>query len=147
MAAQQYERVFAALDGRIGQATVARKAMAAAHRHRANLMFGHVVETVPTELNAIDFGDVCGAFRDKLEESVGSILEEARADENIPDVQVRVVAGSVNETLATRLIEPYHPDLVVCGERGLTGFQYAFMGSTSKYLVRNLDCDVLVVKQ
>lgn len=146
MAARQYERVFAALDGRIDQAAVARKAVAAAHLYRASLMFGHVVEAVPTELNTIDFGDLCEAFRDKLEESLRSILEEARADEDIPDVQVRVVAGSVNETLVTRLIEPYDPDLVICGERGLTNFQYAFMGSTSKYLVRNLDCDVLVVK-
>ncbi|MBO4365101.1 MAG: universal stress protein, partial [Eggerthellaceae bacterium] len=61
--------------------------------------------------------------------------------------QVRVVAGSVNETLATRLIKPYEPDLIVCGERGLTNFQYAFMGSTSKYLIRTQDCDVLVVKE
>lgn len=147
MTAQKYQRIFAALDGRSGQFIVARRAVQVASRNRASLMFGHVVEAIPTEMNTVDFGELCDAFRDKVEADLGEILEQARADQNIPEVEVRVVAGSVNETLATRLIKPYEPDLIVCGERGLTNFQYAFMGSTSKYLIRTQDCDVLVVKE
>ena len=51
------------------------------------------------------------------------------------------------ETLAEQLIEPFAPDLVVCGERGLSNIKYVFVGSVSTYLIRNLRCDVLVVKQ
>ena len=61
--------------------------------------------------------------------------------------QVRVRAGRVAETLAEQLIEPFAPDLVVCGERGLSNIKYVFVGSVSTYLIRNLRCDVLVVKQ
>lgn len=147
MVEQRYERVFAALDGSADQQAVARRAVQIAHSHHACLMLGHVVETVPAELTAIDFGDLCAVFRTKVEESLGSILDDVRADENIPDVQVRVVAGWVNETLTSRLIEPYDPDLIVCGERGLTNLQYAFTTSTSKHLIRTQDRDVLVVKQ
>ena len=147
MEAQQYQRVFAALDGRSGQYIVARRAVETASRNHASLLFGHVVEAIPTEMNTIDFSELCEAFESKVEADLGEILVNAREDPNIPEVQVRVVAGSVNETLTTRLIKPYEPDLVICGERGLTNFQYAFMGSTSKYLIRTLDCDVLVVKE
>ena len=34
-----------------------------------------------------------------------------------------------------------------CGERGLSNIKYVFVGSVSTYLIRNLRCDVLVVKQ
>ena len=141
-----YERIFAAIDGRETQEAVACKALQIASLNHASVLFGRVVEAIPTELNTIDFGDLCEAFREKTEEDLADVLAQAQADPNIPEVEVRVAAGSVNETLDTRLIKPYNPDLVICGERGLSNFQYAFMGSTSKYLVRTQDCDVLVVK-
>ena len=146
MGTSRYERVFAAIDGRETQEAVARRALQIASLNHANLLFGRVVEAIPTELNAIDFGDLCAAFREKTEEDLEDILSEAKADPNIGEVEVRVVAGPVNDALDSRLIRPYEPDLVICGERGLSNFQYAFMGSTSKYLVRSQDCDVLVVK-
>ena len=59
----------------------------------------------------------------------------------------KVAEKRVAETLAEQLIEPFAPDLVVCGERGLSNIKYVFVGSVSTYLIRNLRCDVLVVKQ
>ncbi|MEG0505053.1 MAG: universal stress protein, partial [Raoultibacter sp.] len=40
-----------------------------------------------------------------------------------------------------------NPDLVICGERGLSNIKYAFVGSVSTHLIRSVRCDVLVVKQ
>ncbi|WP_417751972.1 universal stress protein [Senegalimassilia anaerobia] len=37
--------------------------------------------------------------------------------------------------------------MVICGERGLSNIKYVFVGSVSTYLIRNVRCDVLVVKQ
>ena len=45
------------------------------------------------------------------------------------------------------IIFPLHPDLVVCGARGLSSFKYALLGSVSTFLVRQCPCDLLVVKQ
>ena len=56
-------------------------------------------------------------------------------------------AGRITDTLAEQMIEPFGPDLVVCGERGLSNIKYAFVGSISTFLIRNVRCDVLVVKQ
>ena len=52
-----------------------------------------------------------------------------------------------DNTLQKQLIEPTEPDLVICGERGLSNIKYVFVGSVSTYLIRNVRCDVLVVKQ
>ena len=56
-------------------------------------------------------------------------------------------AGRITDTLSQQLIEPSDPDLVICGERGLSNIKYVFVGSVSTYLIRNIRCDVLVVKQ
>jgi len=44
------------------------------------------------------------------------------------------------------LAEEFKPDLVICGVRGLSSVKYAFVGSVSTYLVRHMECDVLVVR-
>ena len=48
---------------------------------------------------------------------------------------------------ARRRRKRFEPNLVVCGERGLSNIKYVFVGSVSTFLIRNLRCDVLVVKQ
>ena len=35
---------------------------------------------------------------------------------------------------------------MICGVRGLSGIKYAFVGSVSTFLVRHMECDVLVVR-
>ena len=47
---------------------------------------------------------------------------------------------TISEAVTKRLLE-------LCGERGLSNIKYVFVGSVSTYLIRNLRCDVLVVKQ
>ena len=86
-------------------------------------------------------------MKKKLEESLGDMLEAARNNPDIPSVGVVVKAGRITETLNEELIQPFDPDLVICGERGLSNIKYVFVGSVSTYLIRNLRCDVLVVKQ
>ena len=71
----------------------------------------------------------------------------ARQNPDIPSVEVSVHAGRIADTLEHELIEPFEPNLVVCGERGLSNIKYVFVGSVSTFLIRNLRCDVLVVKQ
>jgi nucleotide-binding universal stress UspA family protein len=67
-------------------------------------------------------------------------------DECVPSVTVEVKMGSkIAETLEKDLIEPFNPDLVICGVRGLSNIRYAFVGSVSTQLVHNMRCDVLVV--
>ena len=118
----------------------------AASEH-ADLVFGHVVDSVPYEAAGTDFAALAMDMKEKLEDSLGDMLEAARNNPDIPSVGVVVKAGRITETLNEELIQPFDPDLVICGERGLSNIKYVFVGSVSTYLIRNLRCDVLVVKQ
>ena len=74
-------------------------------------------------------------------------MAKARDSKDIPSVDLIVRAGRITDTLANQLVDPVDPDLIVCGERGLSNIKYVFVGSVSTYLIRNMRCDVLVVKQ
>lgn len=143
----QYKRIFAALDGGKTQDMVAERAIELAAKEHAELLFGHVVDSVPYEAAGTDFAALAADVKEKLEESIADQLEAARNNPDIPHVEVMVKAGRITETLSEQIIEPFEPDLVICGERGLSNIKYVFVGSVSTYLIRNLRCDVLVVKQ
>ena len=142
-----FPRVFASLDGGSTQDIVARRAVAIAAANNADLLFGHVVDSVPFEANGADFDALCESRKEQLEADLADILEEARKNPDIKSVDLQVRAGRITDTLTEQLIEPFAPDLVVCGERGLSNIKYVFVGSVSTYLIRNVRCDVLVVKQ
>ncbi len=142
----RYERVFAALDGGSTQEAVLMRAISIAEDNEAELLLGHVIDSVPYEANGIDFAALCDDGRARIEEELGELLEQARTSEKIKNVRLEVRAGRINDTLAERLIDPFEPDLVICGARGLSNIKYAFVGSVSTFLIRNMECDVLVVK-
>ena len=142
----RYARIFAALDGGPTQFAVARRTLSIAHDNNADVLFGHVIDSVPYEANGIDFGALCEDGRARIEEELAPLLKRASKDPEIPSVEVIVRAGRVNETLAEALIEPFKPELVICGVRGLSNIKYAFVGSVSTHLIRTMECDVLVVK-
>ena len=145
--AQRYTRIFAALDGASTQEAVAERAVALAADDHAELVFGHVIDSVPYEASGVDFEALCAEGKKRIEADLADILAEARANADIPSVELIVRAGRITDTLGHQLIEPTQPDLVICGERGLSNIKYAFVGSVSTFLNRSMRCDVLVVKQ
>lgn len=142
-----YKRIFAALDGASTQRAVMERAIALAEEEHAELTFGHVIDSVPYEASGVDFELLCNEGKIRIETDLADLLEKARNNADIPSVQLIVRAGRITDTLQKQLIEPTDPDLVICGERGLSNIKYVFVGSVSTYLIRNLRCDVLVVKQ
>ena len=142
----RYNKIFAAIDGGSTQEAVVRRALSIAHDNNAEVMFGHVIDSVPYEANGIDFAALSEDGRQRIEAVMEKYFTRARNDECIPSIDVQVLAGRVAETLVEALIKPYNPDLVICGVRGLSNIKYAFVGSVSTNLIRNVDCDVLVVR-
>ena len=142
----RYNRIFAALDGGATQEAVVRRTLSIAHDNNAEVLFGHVIDSVPYEANGIDFGALIDDGRERIVEAIEPYLMRAQGDECIPSVDVQVRAGRVAETLVEALAEPFDPDLVICGVRGLSNIKYAFVGSVSTHLIRSVKCDVLVVR-
>lgn len=143
----KYHKIFAALDGGSTMKGVAQRAIDLAAEEGASIMFGNVIDSVPYEASGVDFEELCKEGKTRIETELSGLLEQARNNAAIPEVDIQVRAGRITDTLSKQLIEPYDPDLVICGERGLSNIKYAFVGSVSTFLIRNVRCDVLVIKQ
>ena len=141
-----YNKIFAALDGGSTQQAVVHRAINLAESNDAELVFGHVIDSVPYEANGIDFAALCEDGKARIEEALAPEFGYARRNEHIKNCELVVRAGRITDTLAENLIAPFDPDLVICGARGLSNLKYAFVGSVSTYLIRHMNCDVLVVK-
>ncbi len=131
--AQEYARIFAALDGGSTQKEVALRAISLAADNHAELMLGHVIDSVPYEASGVDFEALCAEGKKRIESELADVLAEARQNPNIASVEVSVHAGRIADTLEHDLIEPFEPNLVVCGERGLSNIKYVFVGSVSTF--------------
>ena len=140
-----YDRVFCAYDGN-PESGVPERALELAHDEKAALCFGYVVDAATQAEGHNDFAQLAESVRPRIEESLAPFIKAAESDEDIPSVEVRIAAGPVAKTLVNGLIKPFDADAVVCGSRRLSNLQYAMLGSVSTYLVRNLRCDVLVVR-
>lgn len=147
MSHHEYHKIFAALDGAKTQEEVAWKAVRMASDNRAELLFGYVIDSVPDLLAGEGVASVTDAARDRIKKELADVFAAAEADDRIPSVNIVVKTGQIQETLQKEYIDVFEPDLVICGERGLSNITYVFVGSVSTYLIRNVRCDVLVVKQ
>lgn len=144
---ERYFKVFAALDGGKTQSEVLDRAIRLAEANRAELLLGHVIDAVPDAMTGTDYRNLTEVVKERIEEELAEQISKARERGYISKLTVDVKVGHIQETLANEIIKPFDPDVVVCGERGLSNIKYAFVGSVSTYLIRNLRCDVLVVKQ
>ncbi len=106
-----FPRVFASLDGGSTQDIVARRAVAIAAANNADLLFGHVVDSVPFEANGADFDALCESRKEQLEADLADILEEARKNPDIKSVDLQVRAGRITDTLTEQLIGSSSPTL------------------------------------
>lgn len=142
----KYNRIFAALDGGDTQEAVARRTLSIAHDNNAEVLFGHVLDDTMLMTGGVASDEIAAAKKAGIERDLDRYLARASQDECVPSVEVKVVAGNIEESMAEELIKPFDPDLVICGVRGLSSIKYAFVGSVSTYLVRHVACDVLVVR-
>ena len=87
---KQYKRVFAALDGGSTQEEVAQRAIQIAALNHAELMLGHVIDSVPDSLTGTDYQELAQTIQNRLEDSLGDILKDARNNPDIPSIEVVV---------------------------------------------------------
>ncbi len=141
-----YKRVFVSLDGSDCQDDVFARAIQIACRNNAELFIGHVIDTTTLETAGIYPSKLLEALESSFRNSIAPQLKIAEKEEHIPRVEVIVRSGRIRETLKDEMLDQINPDLVVCGARGLSPIKYALLGSISTFLLRNADCDILVVK-
>ena len=112
----------------------------------AELYIGHVIDSTVLETAGAFPSDLIPGMDKAFRESIEPLVAEAKANDRIPKVEIQVKTGRIRETLKEELLDVIKPDLVLCGARGLSSIKYALLGSISTFLLRNTDCDILVVK-
>lgn len=141
-----YSKIFVALDGTEQQDLVLARAIKVAANNNAALVIGHVIDSTALESAGSYPADLVQGLQDAFESSIEKQVAEAKANPGISSVEVMVRAGRIRETLKDEMLDVVKPDLVLCGARGLSSIKYALLGSISTFLLRNTDCDILVVK-
>ena len=141
-----YSKIFVALDGTEQQDAVLARAIKVAANNQAELYVGHVIDSTALESAGSYPADLVRGLEDAFRSSIADQIEEAEGNPDIAKVEVRVQAGRIRETLKEDMIDKIQPDLVLCGARGLSSVKYALLGSISTFLLRNTECDILVVK-
>ena len=142
----RYNKILAALDGASTQEAVIRRTFSIAHDNNAEVLLAHVIDSSLFETGGVERSTIAKANEDAIRNELAVYLNRAEEDECIPSVEIKVAVGKVDEALVEEIAKPFKPDLVICGVRGLSSLKYAFVGSVSTYLVRHMDCDVLVVR-
>lgn len=141
-----YSKVFVALDGTEQQDFVLARAIKVAANNNASLVIGHVIDSTALESAGSYPADLVQGLHDAFTNSIADQVQEAQENPDIPEVEVMIRAGRIRETLKDELLDVVQPDLVLCGARGLSSIKYALLGSISTFLLRNTECDILVVK-
>lgn len=141
-----YSRIFVALDGSEEQDKVLARALDIASNNKAELYIGHVIDSTSLEIAGTYPEDLIPNLDKNFRKSIQPALEKAIANLNIVKIDVIVRTGRIRETLKDSMLDIIEPDIVICGARGLSSVKYAFLGSISTFLLRNSECDVLVVK-
>ena len=141
-----YKKVFVSLDGTEQQDKVLERAIVVAANNQAELYIGHVIDSTVLETAGAYPVDLIPGMDKAFRGSISELVATAEAEPRIPKVDVRVKTGRIRETLKEEMLDVIKPDLVLCGARGLSSIKYALLGSISTFLLRNTECDILVVK-
>lgn len=141
-----YDKILVALDGTEQQRDVLKHAIIVAANNDSELYIGHVIDSSALETAGAYPKSVIENLEKEFREAIADLVEEAQKIETIEKVEIIVETGRIRETLKDDMIDVIKPDLVICGARGLSSIRYAILGSISTFLVRNANCDTLVLK-
>jgi len=141
-----YDKIFVAVDGTPQQELVLQRAIIVSANNNADLYIGFVIDSTALETAGIYSQDIFAKTEETFRRSIAPQVAEAEAEPQIKSVTVMVKAGRIRETLKEEMIDVIDPDLIICGARGLSSVKYALLGSVSTFLIRNANCDTLVMK-
>jgi nucleotide-binding universal stress UspA family protein len=144
-------RILVAVDGSNPSLNASTFAIDLAKRFDAELIVLHVIDPRYRELE-IAISPRPGRFKEiekKVMEDARKILDNVRlkaAEKNV-NVQVDAISGftSVMKDIV-EYAKVNNVDMIVIGNRGMTGFKKLLVGSVASGVVTYSDCPVLVVK-
>ena len=81
----------------------------------------------------------------RLDKLISSTLAQAGMAQTVADKWKYILPSGMPRIAIPRAVERIEADLLVLGTRGRSGLAFAYLGSVAGDLLRNVECDVLVV--
>jgi nucleotide-binding universal stress UspA family protein len=144
-------RILVAVDGSNPSLNASTFAIDIAKRYDAELIVLHVIDPRYRELE-IAISPRPGRFKEiekKVMEDAQKILDPVRQKATEKNVNVKMDAISSFTSVMKDIVhyvKVNNADIIVIGNRGMTGFKKLLVGSVASGVVTYSDCPVLVVK-
>ena len=141
---QQYSKIMVAVDGSNEAELAFKKAVNVAKRNQAELLLAHVIDTRAFQ-TVSSFDNV---LAEQATDMAKQTLDDYEADAKKAGVEhIKVIEyGAPKVMIANQIPENNQIDLIMLGATGLNAVERLFIGSVSEYVIRNADCDVLIVR-
>ena len=140
-----YKKILVAVDGSKEAEWALQKGIEVALRNDASLLLAHIVDTrnfPATEAFNSPIGDSSEDYATELLNSYKNDAKKAGVNE----VAIAIEYGSPKIIIPKDLAIKHNIDLIVCGATGLNAVERFLIGSVSENIVRNANCDVLIVR-
>lgn len=142
---ETYQRIMVAVDGSYESELAVEKAINVALRNKATLLLVHVIDTNAYRgeflMSDYDFNEQI-KHSDEVLSQYASIARE----KGLSDIKCITEIGNPNVLLAKDIPQKEKADLIMVGATGMNTFERLLVGSTSEYLLRHSQLDVLVVR-
>lgn len=142
---QSYRTILVAVDGSSGAELALHKAIHVAKRNQARLIICHVIDTRALH-NVIAFD---ASIYETLEKEAELLLEdyfERATEAGLTNVQTLIEFGNPKTLLSQDIPKETGADLMLLGATGLNAFERLLIGSSSEYILRHADIDLLIVR-
>ncbi|HFI0054937.1 TPA: universal stress protein [Streptococcus suis] len=142
---QSYKTILVAVDGSTGAELALHKAIHVAKRNQARLVIAHVIDTRALH-NVVAFD---ASVYETLEKEAELLLEEYKqsaVDAGLSEVQIHIEFGNPKTLLAVDIPKETGADLMLLGATGLNAFERLLIGSSSEYIMRHANIDLLIVR-
>ena len=141
----EYSKILVPVDGSNEARLAFEKAIEVAKRNRAQVIIAHIIDTrvlqTPTGFE--------GNFNEEIQRQTENLFQEYRQyaqEHDFNDIDFVLEYGSPKVYISKNIPKDYQIDLIMMGATGLNAVERLFIGSVSEYVIRNANCDVLVVR-
>lgn len=142
---QQYHKILVAVDGSDEAELAFTKAVNVAKRNQGELLLAHIIDTRAFQTMTNYDSSLADQATSIAEQTLKEYAKRAR-DNGVEKVSYVIEYGSPKLVIAKQLPTDQDIDLIMLGATGLNAVERILMGSVSEYVIRNAQCDVLVVR-
>lgn len=142
---QSYHTVLVAVDGSSGAELALHKAIHVAKRNQARLVIAHVIDTRALHNVAAFDASIYESLENEAKDLLAEYQQEAH-NAGLEDVQIVIEFGNPKTLLAVDIPDQTGADLMLLGATGLNAFERLLIGSSSEYILRHANIDLLVVR-